>query len=295
MSAGKKFRQALKEESPLQIVGTINAYQALQATRVGYKAIYLSGGGIANASYGLPDLGMTMIEDVCIDIRRVTSICDTPVIVDADTGWGHAFNVARTVKEFIRSGAAGLHIEDQVAAKRCGHRPGKELVSTEEMCDRVRAAVDAKMDLDPDFYIIARTDAHASEGQESAVARALAYVEAGADAIFAEAIHTLEEYKEFCDQMTVPVLANITEFGATPYFTTKELGDVGIEMVLYPLSAFRAMNKAALNVYQDLRDNGTQEGTIDTMQTRMELYDMLGYHDYENKMDALFNQGKAKS
>jgi len=295
MSAGKKFRQALKEESPLQIVGTINAYQALQATIVGYKAIYLSGGGIANASYGLPDLGMTMIEDVCIDIRRVTSICDTPVIVDADTGWGHAFNVARTVKEFIRSGAAGLHIEDQVAAKRCGHRPGKELVSTEEMCDRVRAAVDAKMELDPDFYIIARTDAHASEGQESAVSRALAYVEAGADAIFAEAIHTLEEYKEFCDQMTVPVLANITEFGATPYFTTKELGDVGIEMVLYPLSAFRAMNKAALNVYQDLRDNGTQEGTIDTMQTRMELYDMLGYHDYENKMDALFNQGKAKS
>ena len=295
MSAGKKFRQALAEETPLQIVGTINAYQALQATKVGYKAIYLSGGGIANASYGLPDLGMTMIEDVCIDIRRVTSICDTPVIVDADTGWGHAFNVARTVKEFIRSGAAGLHIEDQVAAKRCGHRPGKELVSTEEMCDRVRAAVDAKMDLDPDFYIIARTDAHASEGQEAAVARAKAYVEAGADAIFAEAVHTLKEYKEFCDQMTVPVLANITEFGATPYFTTEELGSVGIEMVLYPLSAFRAMNKAALNVYQDLREKGTQEGTIDTMQTRMELYDMLGYHDYEDKMDALFNQGKAKS
>jgi methylisocitrate lyase len=294
MSAGKKFRQALAEESPLQIVGTINAYQALQATRVGYKAIYLSGGGIANASYGLPDLGMTMIEDVCIDIRRVTSICDTPVIVDADTGWGHAFNVARTVKEFIRSGAAGLHIEDQVAAKRCGHRPGKELVSTEEMCDRVRAAVDAKMQLDPDFYIIARTDAHASEGQEAAVARAKAYVEAGADAIFAEAVHTLKEYKEFCDQMTVPVLANITEFGATPYFTTTELGSVGIEMVLYPLSAFRAMNKAALNVYQDLREKGTQEGTLDTMQTRMELYDMLGYHDYEEKMDALFNSGKAK-
>jgi len=295
MSAGKKFRQALAEETPLQIVGTINAYQALQATRVGYKAIYLSGGGIANASYGLPDLGMTMIEDVCIDIRRVTSICDTPVIVDADTGWGHAFNVARTVKEFIRSGAAGLHIEDQVAAKRCGHRPNKELVSTEEMCDRVRAAVDAKMELDPDFYIIARTDAHASEGQDAAVARAKAYVEAGADAIFAEAVHTLKEYKEFCDQMTVPVLANITEFGATPYFTTTELGSVGIEMVLYPLSAFRAMNKAALNVYQDLREKGTQEGTIDTMQTRMELYDMLGYHDYENKMDSLFNQGKAKS
>ncbi|BFU77190.1 methylisocitrate lyase [Arcobacter sp. 15-2] len=294
MSAGKKFRQALKEESPLQIVGTINAYQALQATKVGYKAIYLSGGGIANASYGLPDLGMTMIEDVCIDIRRITSICDTPVIVDADTGWGHAFNVARTVKEFIRSGAAGLHIEDQVAAKRCGHRPNKELVTTEEMCDRIRAAVDAKMQLDPEFYIIARTDAHASEGQEAAVARAKAYVEAGADAIFAEAVHTLKEYKEFCDQMTVPVLANITEFGATPMFTTEELGSVGIEMVLYPLSAFRAMNKAALNVYQDLREKGTQEGTLDTMQTRMELYDMLGYHDYEEKMDALFNAGKAK-
>lgn len=294
MSAGKKFRQALSEERPLQIVGTINAYQALQATKVGYKAIYLSGGGIANASYGLPDLGMTMIEDVCIDIRRVTSICDTPVIVDADTGWGHAFNVARTVKEFIRSGAAGLHIEDQVAAKRCGHRPNKELVTTEEMCDRIRAAVDAKNQLDPDFYIIARTDAHASEGQESAVARAKAYVEAGADAIFAEAVHTLKEYKEFTDQMTVPVLANITEFGATPMFTTEELGAVGIEMVLYPLSAFRAMNKAALTVYQDLREKGTQEGTLELMQTRMELYDMLGYHDYEQKMDSLFAAGKSK-
>ena len=295
MSAGKKFRQALKEESPLQIVGTINAYQALQATKVGYKAIYLSGGGIANASYGLPDLGMTMIEDVCIDIRRIPSICDTPLIVDADTGWGHAFNVARTVKEFIRSGASGMHIEDQVAAKRCGHRPNKELVTTEEMCDRLRAAVDAKMELDPEFYIIARTDAHASEGQQAAIDRALAYVEAGADAIFAEAVHTLKEYKEFCDQMTVPVLANITEFGATPYFTTEELGSVGIEMVLYPLSAFRAMNKAALTVYQDLREKGTQEGTLDIMQTRMELYDMLGYHDYEKKMDALFAEGKAKS
>ncbi len=294
MSAGKKFRQALSEETPLQIVGTINAYQALQATKVGYKAIYLSGGGIANASYGLPDLGMTMIEDVCIDIRRITSICDTPVIVDADTGWGHAFNVARTVKEFIRSGAAGLHIEDQVAAKRCGHRPNKELVSTEEMCDRIRAAVDAKMQLDPDFYIIARTDAHASEGQASAVSRAKAYVEAGADAIFAEAVHTLKEYKEFCDQMTVPVLANITEFGATPMFTTEELGSVGIEMVLYPLSAFRAMNKAALTVYQDLREKGTQEGTLEIMQTRMELYDMLGYHEYEQKMDSLFAAGKSK-
>ena len=292
MSAGKKFRQALAEETPLQIVGTINAYQALQATKVGYKAIYLSGGGIANASYGLPDLGMTMIEDVCIDIRRVTSICDTPVIVDADTGWGHAFNVARTVKEFIRSGAAGLHIEDQVAAKRCGHRPNKELVSTEEMCDRIRAAVDAKTD--PEFVIMARTDAHASEGQQAAIDRAKAYVEAGADMIFAEAIHTLKEYKEFTDVIKVPVLANITEFGATPMFTTEELGSVGISMVLYPLSAFRAMNKAALTVYQDLREKGTQEGTLEIMQTRMELYEMLGYHDYEQKMDSLFAKGKSK-
>ena len=254
-SAGKKFREALKASSPLQIVGTINAYQALQATKVGHKAIYLSGGGIANASYGLPDLGMTMIEDVCIDIRRVTSIC---------------------------------------AAKRCGHRPNKELVSTEEMCDRIRAAVDAKKELDPDFYIIARTDAHASEGQAAAIARAKAYVEAGADAIFAEAVHTLKEYKEFTDAMTVPVLANITEFGATPLFTTEELASVGIAMVLYPLSAFRAMNKAALNVYQELKDKGTQEGVISTMQTRMELYDMLNYHAYEQKMDELFSKGKAK-
>ncbi|AXX93345.1 methylisocitrate lyase [Malaciobacter molluscorum LMG 25693] len=292
MSAGKKFREALKEESPLQIVGTINAYQALQATKVGFKAIYISGGGVANASYGLPDLGMTMIEDVCIDIRRITSICDTPLIVDADTGWGHAFNVARTVKEFIRAGAAGLHLEDQVAAKRCGHRPNKELVSTEEMCDRIRAAVDAKKNLDPDFYIIARTDAHASEGQESAISRAKAYVEAGADAIFAEAIHTLKEYQEFTNAINVPVLANITEFGATPMFTVEELGSVGIAMVLYPLSAFRAMNKAALNVYQELREKGTQEGVLDTMQTRMELYDMLGYHEYEQKMDELFARSK---
>ncbi|RXJ87775.1 methylisocitrate lyase [Arcobacter sp. CECT 8985] len=292
MSAGKKFREALKEETPLQIVGTINAYQALQATRVGFKAIYISGGGVANASYGLPDLGMTMIEDVCIDIRRITSICDTPLIVDADTGWGHAFNVARTVKEFIRAGAAGLHIEDQVAAKRCGHRPNKELVSTQEMCDRITAAVDAKKDLDPDFYIIARTDAHASEGQESAIARAKAYVEAGADAIFAEAIHTLKEYQEFTNAINVPVLANITEFGATPMFTVEELGSVGIDMVLYPLSAFRAMNKAALNVYQELREKGTQEGVLDTMQTRMELYDMLDYHKYEQKMDELFAKSK---
>ena len=292
MSAGKKFREALKEESPLQIVGAVNAYSALQAKRVGYKALYLSGAGVANSSYGLPDLGMTMLEDVCIDIRRITSAVDLPLLVDADTGWGHAFNIARTVKEMTKAGAAGIHLEDQVAAKRCGHRPNKELVSTEEMCDRIRAAVDAKTD--PDFVIMARTDAHASEGQQSAIDRAKAYVEAGADMIFAEAIHTLKEYKEFTDVIKVPVLANITEFGATPMFTTEELGSVGISMVLYPLSAFRAMNKAALNVYQELRDKGTQESVLDTMQTRMELYDMLGYHDYENKMDALFAKSKAK-
>ncbi|PKN13878.1 MAG: methylisocitrate lyase, partial [Deltaproteobacteria bacterium HGW-Deltaproteobacteria-24] len=243
-------------------------------------------------SYGLPDLGMTMLEDVCIDIRRITSITDVPLLVDADTGWGHAFNIARTVKEMTKAGAAGIHIEDQVAAKRCGHRPNKELVSTEEMCDRIRAAVDAKTD--PEFVIMARTDAHASEGQQSAIDRAKAYVEAGADMIFAEAIHTLKEYKEFTDVIKVPVLANITEFGATPMFTTEELGSVGISMVLYPLSAFRAMNKAALNVYKDLREKGTQSGTLDTMQTRMELYEMLGYHDYEKKMDELFAKSKAK-
>ena len=292
MSAGKKFREALKEESPLQIVGAVNAYSALQAKRVGYKALYLSGAGVANSSYGLPDLGMTMLEDVCIDIRRITSAVDLPLLVDADTGWGHAFNIARTVKEMTKAGAAGIHLEDQVAAKRCGHRPNKELVSTEEMCDRIRAAVDAKTD--PDFVIMARTDAHASEGQQSAIDRAKAYVEAGADMIFAEAIHTLKEYKEFTDVIKVPVLANITEFGATPMFTTEELGSVGISMVLYPLSAFRAMNKAALAVYQELKDKGTQEGVLDTMQTRMELYDMLNYHSYEQKMDELFSKGKAK-
>lgn len=292
MSAGKKFREALKEETPLQIVGAVNAYSALQAKRVGYKALYLSGAGVANSSYGLPDLGMTMLEDVCIDIRRITSAVDLPLLVDADTGWGHAFNIARTVKEMTKAGAAGIHLEDQVAAKRCGHRPNKELVSTEEMCDRIRAAVDAKTD--PDFVIMARTDAHASEGQQAAIDRAKAYVEAGADMIFAEAIHTLKEYKEFTDVIKVPVLANITEFGATPMFTTEELGSVGISMVLYPLSAFRAMNKAALTVYKDLRENGTQSGTLDIMQTRMELYDMLGYHDYEQKMDELFAKSKAK-
>jgi len=289
-SAGKKFREALKEQSPLQILGVINAYSAIQAERAGAKALYLSGAGVANASYGLPDLGMTMLEDVCIDIRRITGRCDLPLLVDADTGWGGAFNIARTVKEMTKAGAAGCHIEDQVAQKRCGHRPNKELVSIEEMSDRIRAAVDAKTD--PDFVIMARTDAHASEGQAAALKRAHAYVAAGADMIFAEAIHTLKEYEDFTNEIKVPVLANITEFGATPMFTVDELASVGISMVLYPLSGFRAMNKAALTVFESIIKEGTQSSTLDIMQTRMELYDMLDYHSYEDKLDALFSKDK---
>jgi len=289
-SAGKKFKEALKEQSPLQILGVINAYSAIQAERAGAKALYLSGAGVANASYGLPDLGMTMLEDVCIDIRRITGRCDLPLLVDADTGWGGAFNIARTVKEMTKAGAAGCHIEDQVAQKRCGHRPNKELVSIEEMSDRIRAAVDAKSD--PDFVIMARTDAHASEGQAAALKRAHAYVEAGADMIFAEAIHTLKEYEDFTSEIKVPVLANITEFGATPMFTVDELASVGISMVLYPLSGFRAMNKAALTVFEAILKEGTQSSTLDIMQTRMELYDMLDYHSYEDKLDALFSKDK---
>ena len=286
MSAGKRFKEALKQETPLKIVGTINAYSALQATKVGFKALYLSGAGVANSSYGLPDLGMTGLEDVCIDIRRITSRVDTPLLVDADTGWGGAFNIARTVKEMTRAGAAGCHLEDQVAQKRCGHRPNKALVSKEEMCDRIKAAVDAK--IDPDFVIMARTDAHASEGQAAAIERAKAYVEAGADMIFAEAIHTLKEYEEFTSVIKVPVLANITEFGATPMFSVEELASVGIKMVLYPLSAFRAMNKAALTVFETIAREGTQDSVLDTMQTRNELYEMLDYHSYEDKLDQLF-------
>ena len=289
-SAGKKFREALKEQSPLQIIGVINAYSAIQAERTGAKALYLSGAGVANASYGLPDLGMTMLEDVCIDIRRITGRSDLPLLVDADTGWGGAFNIARTVREMTKAGAAGCHIEDQVAQKRCGHRPNKELVSIEEMSDRIRAAVDAKSD--PDFVVMARTDAHASEGQAAALKRAHAYVEAGADMIFAEAIHTLKEYEDFTNEIKVPVLANITEFGATPMFTVDELASVGISMVLYPLSGFRAMNKAALNVFESILNKGTQNSTLDIMQTRMELYDMLDYHAYEDKLDALFSKDK---
>jgi methylisocitrate lyase len=290
MSAGKRFKEALKEQSPLQILGVINAYSALQAQKAGAKALYLSGAGVANASYGLPDLGMTGLEDVCIDIRRITSRTDLPLLVDADTGWGGAFNIARTVQEMTRAGAAGCHIEDQVAQKRCGHRPNKELVSTEEMCDRIKAAVDAKSDLD--FVVMARTDAHASEGQMAAIERAKAYVEAGADMIFAEAIHTLKEYEDFTAVIKVPVLANITEFGATPMFTVEELASVGIRMVLYPLSGFRAMNKAALRVFETILKEGTQSNVLDTMQTRMELYAMLDYHSYEDKLDQLFSKNK---
>lgn len=290
-SAGAAFRTALKDEKPLQIVGAVNAYSALQAQKVGFKALYLSGAGVANTSYGLPDLGMTGLEDVCIDIRRITGRVDLPLLVDADTGFGGAFNIARTVKEMTKAGAAGCHIEDQVAQKRCGHRPNKELVSTAEMCDRIKAAVDAK--IDSEFVIMARTDAHQGEGQKAAIDRALAYVEAGADMIFAEAIHTLKEYEEFTSKMSVPVLANITEFGKTPMFTVEKLANVGIDMVLYPLSAFRAMNKAALEVFKAIKKEGTQDNVLSTMQTRMELYEMLGYHDFEEKLDKLFaNKGE---
>ena len=287
-SAGKKFREAVKNNKPLQILGVINAYSAIQAQKSGAKALYLSGAGVANASIGLPDLGMTNLEDVCIDVRRITAASDLPLLVDADTGWGGAFNIARTIKELTRAGAAACHIEDQVAQKRCGHRPNKELVSKDEMCDRIKAAVDGR--IDSEFVIMARTDAHASEGQAAALDRAAAYVEAGADMIFAEAIHTLEEYKQFTSAIKVPVLANITEFGKTPYFSTTELAGVGISMVLYPLSAFRAMNKAALEVFKDIIANGHQKASIEKMQTRDELYEMLGYHDFEKKLDELFKK-----
>ena len=288
VSAGKRFKDAVAQNNPLQILGVINAYSAIQATKSGAKALYLSGAGVANASIGLPDLGMTNLEDVCIDTRRITAATDLPLLIDADTGWGGAFNIARTIKELTRAGAAGCHIEDQVAQKRCGHRPNKELVSKDEMCDRIKAAVDGK--IDSDFVVMARTDAHASEGQTAAIERASAYVEAGADMIFAEAIHTLEEYKQFTNVIKVPVLANITEFGKTPYFTLDELKEVGISMVLYPLSGFRAMNKAALSVFKEIIQKGTQKGVLDIMQTREELYDMLGYHKFEDKLDELFKK-----
>jgi methylisocitrate lyase len=292
-SAGARFRAALELERPMQVVGTINAYTALLAERAGYRAIYLSGAGVANASFGLPDLGMTSLNDVCEDIRRITGATELPLLVDADTGWGAAFNIARTVREMIRAGAGALHLEDQVSAKRCGHRPGKALVSSAEMCDRIRAAVDGRTD--DAFVIMARTDAHAVEGQPQAIERALAYVEAGADMIFAEALTTLDEYREFTATVRVPVLANITEFGKTPLFTTAELAEAGVQLALYPLSAFRAMSAAALAVYQALRRDGSQRAVIDTMQTRTELYDVLGYHDYERKLDALFSADAAGS
>lgn len=293
MSPGAKFRKALADNSPLQIVGTFNAYNAMMATRVGHQAIYLSGGGIANASYGLPDLGMTSMNDVMEDVRRVTAACDTPLMVDIDTGWGGAFNIARTVKEMIRGGAAACHLEDQIAQKRCGHRPNKEIVSLEEMVDRVKAAVDAKTD--DDFFIVARTDAFQMEGLNAAVERAQACLEAGADGIFAEAVHTLEDYQAFSKGINNGhLLANITEFGATPLYNTQELAANGATMVLYPLSGFRAANKAALNVYEHLLKDGDQKAVVDTMQTRMELYDFLNYHDFEQKLDALFQEGKNK-
>ena len=287
-SAGGRFRAALTAERPLQVVGTVNAFSALLAQQAGFRAIYISGAGVANASFGMPDLGITMLNDVCEDIRRITGATALPLLVDADTGWGGAFNIARTVKDFIRSGAAGLHLEDQVQAKRCGHRPGKALVAAEEMIDRIKAATDARAD--SEFVIMARTDAHAVEGQQAALDRARRYVEAGADMIFAEALTTLEEYRQFTAAIRVPVLANLTEFGKTPLFTTRELADAGVRLVLYPLSAFRAMSKAALTVYTTLREQGTQKSVIGTMQTRAELYEVLGYHAYEDKLDELYAQ-----
>ncbi|MDX1475869.1 MAG: methylisocitrate lyase [Reinekea sp.] len=286
MSAGKRFRQAIHDHSILPIVGTINAYTAMLAERAGHKAIYLSGGGVANASFGLPDLGVTSMNDVVTDASRITQATDLPLLVDIDTGWGGAFNIARTIREMERAGVAAVHIEDQVAQKRCGHRPNKEIVSQAEMVDRIKACVDARQD--SDFFIMARTDAFAQEGLDAALARATACVDAGADGIFAEAVHTLEDYQAFTNALSVPVLANITEFGQTPLFNQQQLADVGCAMVLYPLSAFRAMSKAALNVYQSILEHGDQKAVVDTMQTRMELYDVLNYHEYEQKLDALF-------
>ncbi|WP_423139887.1 methylisocitrate lyase [Providencia alcalifaciens] len=292
-SAGQKFREAINHESPLQLVGTINANHALLAQQAGYKAIYLSGGGIAAGSLGLPDLGISTLDDVLIDIRRITDVCDLPLMVDADIGFGpSAFNVARTVKSMAKAGAAGLHLEDQVGAKRCGHRPNKEIVSTQEMVDRIKAAVDARVD--EKFVIMARTDALAVEGLEAALERANAYIEAGADMLFPEAITELSMYQQFTRHTQVPVLANLTEFGQTPLFTLEELRSVGIAIALYPLSAFRAMNKAAEQVYTTLRQEGTQKNVVPLMQTREELYKSINYYQYEEKLDALFSQNKKR-
>ena len=285
-STGKEFRKLVAEHPPLQVVGTINAYTAMMAKRIGHQAIYLSGGGVANASYGLPDLGMTSLDNVIEDVTRITAACDLPLLVDADTGWGGAFNISRTTRGMIRAGAAGMHIEDQVSQKRCGHRPNKARVSSAEMVDRIKAAVDARTD--ESFVIMARTDALASEGLEEALDRSNSFAEAGADMIFAEAVTTLEQYETFCKNLDVPILANITEFGATPMFNLEELAAVGVGLILYPLSAFRAMNKAAENVYKSLLADGNAKKVLDTMQTRSELYDYLNYHDFEQKLDELF-------
>jgi methylisocitrate lyase len=290
-SEGLRFREALAAESPLQVIGAINANHALLAKRAGFRAIYLSGGGVAAGSLGLPDLGINTLDDVLTDVRRITDVCDLPLLVDIDTGFGpSAFNIERTVKNLIKAGAAAAHIEDQVGAKRCGHRPGKEIVTTEEMVDRVKAAADAKTD--PNFFLIARTDAIQAEGVDAAIERCQRYVEAGADGIFAEAAYDLPTYKRFVDALNVPILANITEFGATPLFTRDELASVGVAIQLYPLSAFRAANKAAETVYTSIRQNGHQKDVIEQMQTRAELYDRIGYHAFEQKLDALFAAGK---
>jgi len=291
MSAGAKFRQALTEEQPLQVIGTVCAYHAVMAKSVGYRAIYLSGAGVAASSLGMPDLGISNLDDVLTDIRRITDVCDLPLLVDVDTGFGaSAFNIARTTRSLIKAGAAAMHIEDQVGAKRCGHRPGKELVSGEEMADRVKAAVDARTD--PSFVVMARTDALANEGLDAAISRAVKYVEAGADMIFPEAITELAMYRKFAAAVKVPILANITEFGATPLYTVAELRSVDVAIALYPLTAFRAMNKAALKVYETVRKKGTQKDLVDNMQTREELYEFLNYHSYEKKLDELFARGK---
>lgn len=289
LSPGSRFYAALESEQPLQVVGTINAYTAMLAEHSGFRAIYLSGAGVANASYGLPDLGITTLNDVLVDVQRITNVTDVPLLVDIDTGWGGAFLIARTIKQMIQAGVAAVHIEDQVQTKRCGHRPNKALVDAAEMADRIKAAVDARTD--PTFVIMARTDAAASEGIVAAIERSQRYIEAGADMIFAEALTDLDQYRQFTAAIDVPILANITEFGKTPLYTIDELASVGVRLALYPLSAFRAMSAAALNVYQTLRQEGTQQNILTTMQTRKELYEMLDYYAYENKLDKLFSKG----
>ena len=289
-SSGKKFRKLVAESRPLQIVGAVNAYSALMAEKIGHQSIYLSGGGVAASSFGVPDLGITSLADVLEDAKRITQVTSLPLLVDADTGWGGALNIARCVREMINSGVAAIHIEDQVSQKRCGHRPNKAIVSTNEMVDRIKAAVDAKTD--PNFVIMARTDSLAIEGMQSAIDKATAFAEAGADMIFPEALNTIEQYREFSDALDVPILANITEFGQTPLFTKEELSDAGVDMILYPLSAFRAMSKAALNVYQHILQDGHQNNVLESMQTREELYDFLNYHQYELQLDELFTKEK---